>query len=120
MEKQILEGCWCLILHYFTLLLNNINWFSLLGEPGFKTPNLWSILPYYFNYQIIQKKKMKRDLNAGCFCWKVNQITSPFWQAYCVTNYLKNHPIEHLPRKEDKPCDLDEIKYKNSLEQTEA
>lgn len=42
------------------MLLNNINWFSLLGEPVFKTSNLWSILPYYFNYRIIQKqKKMK-------------------------------------------------------------
>ena len=62
---------------------------------------------------------MKRDLNIECLCWKVNQIIGPFWQAYCVTNYLKIHPIEHLPRKEYKLCELDEIKYKNS-EETEA
>lgn len=45
------------------MLLNNINWFSLLGKLGFKTSNLWSILPYYFNYQIIQKQKKKKNEN---------------------------------------------------------
>ena len=78
MEKQILEGCWCLILHYFTLLLNNINWFSLLGEPGFKTPNLWSILPYYFNYQIIQKKKWKEIWTLDVFIGKLTKLQVPF------------------------------------------
>lgn len=43
------------------MLLNNINWFSLLGEPGFKTSNLWSILPYYINYRIIQKQKKNEN-----------------------------------------------------------